>query len=152
MAIKPKTDKPKLLDKILEFPYRKLYGRTGKIVIASSLLIFLGSKFFLGIETVRLDPKTCKLSNWDMAYLLFHKKKILSNTSKSFQKSMRENQIMLRHINDGINPFESSTDGNVRRARKINRDKFFWKTMGKRLVRENQAIIKCLGKLPRYKF
>ena len=104
MAIKPKTDKPKLLDKILEFPYRKLFGRTGKIVIVSSLVIFLGIKFFLGIATVRLDPKTCKLSNWDVAYLLFHKKKILSNTSKSFQKSMRENQIMLRHINDGINP------------------------------------------------
>ena len=65
---------------------------------------------------------------------------------------MRKNQIMLRQINDGINPFESSTDGNVKRARKINRDKFFWKTMGKRLVKENQAIIKCLGKLPRYKF
>jgi hypothetical protein len=65
---------------------------------------------------------------------------------------MRENQIMLRHINDGINPFESATDGNVRRSRKINRDKFMWKTMAKRLVRENKAIIKCLGKLPRYKF
>jgi len=152
MAIKPKTDKPTLLDKILEFPYKKLFGRTGKIVIASSLVIFLGAKFFLGIETVRLDPQTCKLSNWDIAYLLFHKKKILKNTSTSFQKSMRKNQIMLRQINSGINPFESSTDGNVRGARKINRDKFFWKTMGKRLVRENQAIIKCLGQLPRYKF
>tara|TARA_B100000459_G_C8564257_1_gene195469 strand:+ start:90 stop:548 length:459 start_codon:yes stop_codon:yes gene_type:complete len=152
MAIKPKTDKPTLLDKILEFPYKKLFGRTGKIVIASSLVIFLGAKFFLGIETVRLDPQTCKLSNWDIAYLLFHKKKILQNTSTSFQKSMRKNQIMLRQINSGINPFESSTDGNVRGARKINRDKFFWKTMGKRLVRENQAIIKCLGQLPRYKF
>ena len=110
------------------------------------------NEFFLGIETVRLDPKTCELSNWDIAYLLFHKKTILKNTSTSFQKSMRKNQIMLRQINDGINPFESSTDGNVKRARKINRDKFFWKTMGKRLVKENQAIIKCLGKLPRYKF
>ena len=152
MAVKPKTDKPKLLDKMLELPYRKLFGRTGKIVIASSLVIFLITKFFLGIETVRLDPKTCKLSNWDIAYLLFHKKTILKNTSTSFQKAMRKNQIMLRQINDGINPFESSTDGNVKRARKINRDKFFWKTMGKRLVKENQAIIKCLGKLPRYKF
>ena len=152
MAVKPKTDKPTLIDRILELPYKKLFGRTGKIVIASSLVIFLGAKFFLGIETVRLDPQTCKVSNWDIAYLLFHKKKILKNTSTSFQKSMRKNQIMLRQINDGINPFESSTDGNVRGARKINRDKFFWKTMGKRLVRENQAIIKCLGQLPRYKF
>ena len=104
MAVKSKTDKPKLLDKILELPYRKLFGRTGKIVIASSLVIFLITKFFLGIETVRLDPKTCKLSNWDIAYLLFHKKTILKNTSTSFQKSMRKNQIMLRQINDGINP------------------------------------------------
>ena len=55
MAVKPKTDKPTLLDKALEFPYRKLFGRTGKIVIASSLVIFLSTKFFLGIDTVRLD-------------------------------------------------------------------------------------------------
>ena len=72
MAVKPKTDKPKLLDKILELPFRKLFGRTGKIVIASSLVIFLITKFIIGIETVRLDPKTCKLSIWYIAYLLFH--------------------------------------------------------------------------------
>ncbi|MBT4354108.1 MAG: hypothetical protein HOD13_06050 [Rhodospirillaceae bacterium] len=153
MAVKPKKNgTPKLLELVLEFPYRKLFGRTGKIIIASSIVIFLITNFFLGIDTVRLDPKTCKLSHWDIPYLMFHKKQILRNSSISFQKSMRENQVTLRHINDGINPFKSKKDGNVTRARKINRDKFMWKSMGRRLVRENQEIIKCLGKLPRYKF
>ena len=148
MAVKPKKNgTPKLLELVLEFPYRKLFGRSGKIIIASSIVIFL-----ITIDTVRLDPKTCKLSYWDIPYLMFHKKQILRNSSISFQKSMRENQITLRHINDGINPFKSKKDGNVTRARKINRDKFMWKSMGRRLVRENQEIIKCLGKLPRYKF
>ena len=56
------------------------------------------------------------------------------------------------YIADGINPYESSTDGNIKRARKINRKKFFWKTAVERTRKENLSIIRCLGKLKNYKF
>jgi hypothetical protein len=144
--------KPKLIDLILEFQYGKLFGQAGIVVITVSIIIFLIVKFLVGINTVILNPKTCKISNWDVAYLIFHKQQILRNTSLVFQSSLRENQVVLRHINDGVNPFKSSTDGNITRARKIKKSKFMWKSMAKRLTKENLAIIKCLAKLPKYKF
>ena len=152
MPVKPNKDKPKLIDLILEFQYGKLFGRMGILVITVAIVMFLTIKFLMGINTVALDPKTCKISNWDVAYLVFHKQQILRNTSLLFQNSLRENQAVLRHINDGINPFKSSTDGNITRARKIKKSKFMWKSMAKRLTKENLAIIRCLAKLPKYKF
>ncbi|MBH68865.1 MAG: hypothetical protein CMM58_10975 [Rhodospirillaceae bacterium] len=142
----------KIVDKILDFPYRKLFGLRGQLAIFSAILIILIIKFIAGINTVALEPKSCKLSVVDSAYLIFHKENILKNSSTLFRTSLMENQRILRHIDDGINPFKSSTDGNVKRARKINRNKFLWRNMVKRLRKENLSIIRCLGKLRTYKF
>ena len=141
-----------MIDRILDFPYRKLFGVRGQLVIFSTILIVLIIKFIAGINSVALDPKSCRLSTIDSPYLLFHKEHILKNTSTLLRTSLIENQRILRHIADGINPFESSTDGNVKRARKINRKKFLWRTMVKRLRKDNLSIIRCQGKLKTYKF
>ena len=152
MSRERKGDAPRLIDRILDFPYRKLFGIRGQITIGTILVLALVIKFFSGISTVALDFKPCKLSLWDTPYLLFHKERILKNTASSLREKFLENQRIVRHINDGINPYESSTDGNIKRARKINRKKFFWKTAVERTRKENLSIIRCLGKLKNYKF
>ena len=77
MHQKSKGDAKKLIDRILDFPYRKLFGIRGQITIGTIIVLVLIVKFFSGIHTVMLDTKTCKVSFWDTPYLLFHKEKIL---------------------------------------------------------------------------
>ena len=141
-----------MIDHILDFPYRKLFGVRGLLIIFSIIIFIFIVKLIVGIGTVTLNPKDCKLSVWDTPYLVFHQDRILKNTSSSLRNALMENQRVLRHIDDGINPFQSSTDGNIKRGRKINNKKFLWTTMVKNKRRENLSIIKCLGKLRTYKF
>ena len=106
MSRERKGDAPRLIDRILDFPYRKLFGIRGQITIGTILVLALVIKFFSGISTVSLDFKTCKLSLWDAPYLLFHKERILKNTASSLREKFLENQRIVRHINDGINPYD----------------------------------------------
>ena len=152
MPKKSKGDAQKLIDRILDFPYRKLFGVRGQITIGTIVVFVFIIKFFSGIDTVMLDAKTCKVSIWDTPYLLFHKERILKNTASNLREKFLENQRIARHIDDGINPFKSATDGNIKRARKINPNKFVWKTMVQRVRKENLSIIRCLGKLKNYRF
>ena len=152
MPQKSKGDAPKLIDRILDFPYRKLFGVRGQITIGTIVVLVLIVKFFSGINSFMLDEKTCSVSFWEKPYLLFHKDKILKNTASNLRQKFLENQRIARHIDDGINPFASTTDGNIKRARRINPNKFVWKTMVQRVRKENLSIIRCLGKLKNYKF
>ena len=82
MPQKSKGDAQKLIDRILDFPYRKLFGVRGQIIIGTIVVFVFLIKFFSGIDTVMLDAKTCKVSLWDTPYLLFHKERILKNTER----------------------------------------------------------------------
>ena len=75
MPKKSKGDAQKLIDRILDFPYRKLFGVRGQITIGTIVVFVFIIKFFSGIDTVMLDAKTCKVSIWDTPYLLFHKER-----------------------------------------------------------------------------
>lgn len=143
---------PKLIDKILDYPYGKLFGLRGQLVIGSVIIVVLVIRFFTGISTVTLDPLTCKLAWADEVYELFHKQRILLNTRYELNRLLAEKQTALRQINDGRSPFSSPSDGNVVRAKKINKDKFFWRSYANNLRKENTAIIKCMGRLPTYRF
>lgn len=152
MASNHKKKMSKIIDYLLDFPYRKLFGVWGILVISLAVIVIFIIKFIIGIDSVAINPKNCKLSVWDSPYLVFHQDRILKNTSSSLRNALMENQRILRHIDDGVNPFKSSTDGNITRARKINNKKFVWTNMIKNKRRENLSIIKCLGKLRAYKF
>jgi hypothetical protein len=144
--------KPKLIDRILDYPYGRLFGLKGQLVIALVILIGLAVKFVVGINTVSLDPMTCQLAWSDGVYKIFHKDQILVNTRRELNKLMTEKQTLIYQVNSGRNPYESTTDGNVRNARKINKNKFFWKSFLANLKKERLAVGNCLGKLPNYKF
>ena len=147
-----RAPKPKLIDRILNYPYRKLFGLKGQLVIASVIVIVLVIKFITGIYTVTLNPISCELAWLDSVYKLFHKERILTNTGVELNKLLIEKQTMLRDINDGRNPFHSTSDGNVYRARKINKNKFFWKSHAANLKKQSGAISKCISRLRNYRF
>ena len=65
---------------------------------------------------------------------------------------MTEKQTLIYQVNSSRNPYESSTDGNVRNALKIYKNKFFWKPFLANLKKERLAIDNCLEKLPNYDF
>ena len=94
MHQKSKGDAKKLIDRILDFPYRKLFGVRGQITIGTIVVLVLIVKFFSGINTVMLDAKTCSVSFWDTPYLLFHKeqilKKLIRQESRLFSELMPE--------------------------------------------------------------
>lgn len=144
--------KPKLIDRILDYPYARLFGWKGQLVIASVVLIGLAVKFVVGINTVTLDPMSCQLAWSDGVYKLFHKERILANTRNELNALMREKQTLIYQVNSGRNPYASSTDGNVVNSRKINKNKFFWKSFLENLKKERLAIGNCLRQLPNYKF
>jgi hypothetical protein len=158
----PPTEKPRprhrrrmkasLTNRILDYPYGRLFGWKGRLVIASVVLIGLAVKFVVGINTVTLDPMSCKLAWSDGVYKIFHKERILANTRRDLNALMREKQTLIYQVNSGRNPYASSTDGNVVNARKINKDKFFWKSFLENLKKERLAIGNCLRQLPNYKF
>lgn len=147
-----RRDAPKLIDRILDFPYRKLFGLTGQLVIASVVLIGLVVKFIVGINTVTLDPLTCELAWVDSVYKPFHKQRILANTRRELSRLLAEKQTALWQINDGRNPFPSTNSGNVAGAKRINKDKFFWRSYAANLKKEHLAISNCLRRLPTYTF
>ena len=137
-----------MIDRILDYPYRRLFGLRGQLVIGSVILLALVTKFFTGIDSVTLDPMSCALSGFDHVYKPFHKDRILANTRVALSKLMVEKQTILRQVNDGRNPFPSVTDGNIVRARKIDKNKFFWRSYIANLKKENLAIVKCLSARP----
>jgi hypothetical protein len=143
---------PKMIDRILDYPYGNLFGWKGQIVIASVILIGLVVKFVVGINTVALDPMTCELAWSDGVYKIAHKDRILVNTRRDLNKLMTEKQTLIYQVNSGRNPYASATDGNVRNSRKINKNKFFWKSFLANLKKERLAIGNCLRKLPNYNF
>jgi len=145
-------DKPKVIDRILDFPYRKLFGLSGQLTIASFVLVILVVKFVTGINTVTLDPMTCELAWVDTVYKPFHKQRILANTQSELTKLMAEKQTALWQINAGRNPFPSTGNGNVAGAKRINKDKFFWRSYAVNLEKERVAISTCLRRLPTYSF
>lgn len=136
----------------MDYPYARLFGWKGQLVIASVVLIGLAVKFVVGINTVTLDPMSCQLAWSDGVYKLFHKERILANTRHELNALMREKQTLIYQVNSGRNPYASSTDGNVVNSRKINKNKFFWKSFLKNLKKERLAIGNCLRQLPNYKF
>jgi hypothetical protein len=144
--------KPKLIDRILDYPYERMFGLKGRLVIAAVIFIGVAVKLVVGINTVTLDPMTCELAGIDSVYKIFHKDRILANTRRDLNKLMTEKQTLIYQVNSGRNPYESSTDGNVRNARKINKNKFFWKSFLANLKKERLAIGSCLGKLSNYDF
>lgn len=144
--------KPKMIDRILDYPYGRLFGWKGQLVIVSVILIGLVAKFVVGINTVALDPMTCQLAWIDGVYKIIHKDRILANTRRDLNKLMTEKQTLIYQVNSGRNPYASSTDGNIRNARKINKNKFFWKSFLANLKKERLAVGNCLRQLPTYKF
>ena len=136
---------PKLIDRILDYPYGRLFGWKGQLVIALVVLIGLSVKFVVGINTVALDPMTCKLAWSDGVYKIFHQDRILANTRRDLNVLMREKQTLIYQVNSGRNPYASSTDGNVVNSRKINKNKFFWKSFLANTKKERLAIGNCFA-------
>lgn len=141
-----------MIDRILDYPYGGLFGLKGQLVIALVILIGLAVKFVVGINTVALNPLSCELAWVDGVYKVFHKDDILANTRRDLNKLMTEKQTLIYQVNSGRNPYASATDGNVRNARKINKNKFFWVAFLANLRKEHLAIGNCLRKLPNYDF
>lgn len=143
---------PTLIDRILDFPYRRLFGRTGRLVIAGVVLVLLAVKFVTGIDTVGLDPATCELAWADKVYQPFFKARILANSRRDLSQQLADKQATLWQIKAGRNPFPSDSGGNVARVRTINPDKFFWRSYASNLESEIAAISDCLRRLPTYRF
>ncbi len=143
---------PTLIDRILDYPYAKWFGWQGRLVISGVILTGLVVKFIVGIHTVTLDPLSCELAWSDSVYKIFHKDRILANTNEKLNDLMRDNQTLIYQIESGRNPYASSTDGNVMNARKINQDKFFWKSFLANLKKERLAYSAYLRRLPNYEF
>jgi hypothetical protein len=141
-----------LTDRVLDYPYGRLFGLKGKMVIAAVVVLGLIAKFLVGINSVALDPLTCELAWTDGGYKILHKERILANTRRDLNRLMTEKQTLIYQVNSGRNPYHSSTDGNVVNARKINKNKFFWKSFLANLKKERLAVGSCLRKLPNYNF
>lgn len=144
---------PSLTDRILDFPYRKLFGPRGRLVIASAVVLLLAVKFVTGIQSVTLDPLTCELAWVDRVYEPLHEQRILANTRREFSDLLAEKQKALWAIQAGRNPLPAAAEGNVAGGeRRINKDKFFWRTYAANLEKERVAISACLRRLPTYRF
>lgn len=144
--------KPRLIDRIVDFPYRRLFGLKGCAVLAAVVLVVLGVRFVTGIATVTLDPMTCELAWTDAPYRLFHEQQILANTRRELPRLLAEKQTALWAIRAGRDPFASKADGNVARIKRIDKDKFFWRSYAENLEKQRAAIGECLHRLPAYRF
>lgn len=144
--------KPELIDRILAFPYRRLFGLKGLTVIATVVLAAAGIRFVAGIGTVTLDPATCRLAWTDAVYKPFHRDRILANTQREFNRLLAEKQTALWAINAGRDPFPSRSEGNVATVKRIDNTKFFWRAYAANLEKERVAIGDCLRRLPGYRF
>lgn len=141
----------RLIDRVLDFPYRRLFGLKGCLVIAVCVLAVLGVRFVTGIATVTLDPTTCRLAGLNVVYKPFHQQRILENTQQALQRQIGEKQTALWAVRAGRDPF-APKDAAITAARTIDRDKFFWRSYAANLEKEIQAIGDCLRKLPDYRF
>lgn len=147
------TAAPALIDRILDFPYRRLFGPRGQLVIATVVVLLLAVKFITGVQSVTLDPLTCELAWADRVYKPFHQQRILANTRRELSDLLAEKQKAMWAIQAGRNPFPAAADGNVAGGqRRINKDKFFWRSYAANLEKERAAISACLRRLPTYRF
>lgn len=140
-------DRPKLIDRILDYPYRRLFGLKGKLVITAIVLIGLVAKFVAGINTVTVDPMTCELSWADEIYRVTHKQRVVANSQRDLSRMIGEKQTVLWAIQAGRDPFPSEAGGNVARIQRIDKDKFFWRSYAGNLEKEILAISACLQRL-----
>ena len=141
-----------MIDRVLDYPYRRLFGVKGCLVIASMVVAALGVRYATGLATVTLEPTSCELAWTDTAYRLFHKERILANTQREFPRLLAETQTALWAVNAGRDPFPSKTAGNVAAPKRIDKDKFFWRSYAINLEKERVAIGDCLRRLPTYRF
>ncbi|MEQ9329812.1 hypothetical protein [Thalassobaculum sp.] len=144
--------KPRLIDRIVDYPYRRLFGVTGCTVIVLVILAITVARYAFGIATVTLDPRTCELAWKDAPYKLFHKEGILENTRRELGRLTAEKQKVLWDIQAGRDPFPSKGDGNVARIKRIDNDKFFWRAYAQNLEKDLAAMGECLHRLPTYRF
>ena len=142
----------RLIDRILDFPYRRLFGLTGSVVMASVVVVALGTRFAIGIATVTLQPSTCTLAWADNVYRPFHEHRILANTQRELPRLLAEKQTALWAVNAGRDPFPAKGTGNVASAQRIDKDKFFWRAYAANLEKDIVAISDCLRRLPTYRF
>lgn len=144
--------RPRLIDRIVDYPYRRLFGVKGCTIIALVVLAAVAVRYVAGIATVSLDPATCRLAWTDTPYVPFFKERILENTRREFGRLLAEKQKTLWDIQAGRDPFPSKTAGNVAGIRRIDNDKFFWRAYAQNLETEIAAISDCLRRLPGYRF
>ena len=144
--------KPRLIDRIVDYPYRRLFGVTGCTVIVLAILAVTAVRYAVGVSTVTLDPRTCELAWTDAPYKLFHQQGILENTRRELGRLTAEKQKVLWDIQAGRDPFPSKGDGNVARIKRIDNDKFFWRAYAQNLEKDLAAMGECLRRLPTYRF
>jgi|OM-RGC.v1.021554069 hypothetical protein len=140
-------DRPKLIDRILDYPYSRLFGLKGKLVIVAIVLIGLVVKFVTGINTVTVDPTTCELGWADEIYRVTHKQRVVANSQRELGRLTGEKQTVLWAIQAGRDPFPSKAGGNVARIQRIDKDKFFWRSYAGNLEKDLAAISACLQRL-----
>ncbi|GHD61762.1 hypothetical protein GCM10017083_49560 [Thalassobaculum fulvum] len=144
--------RPRLIDRIVDYPYRRLFGVKGCSVIALVVLAAVAIRYTVGIGTVTLDPMTCRLAWTDAPYKPFFKERILQNTRRELGRQVAEKQKALWDIRAGRDPFPAKASGNVAGIRRIDNDKFFWRAYAQNLETEIAAISDCLRRLPGYRF
>ena len=144
--------KPRLIDRIVDYPYRRLFGVKGCTVIALVVLAAVATRYVTGIATVTLDPMTCELAWTDAPYKLFHKQQVLDNTRRALGPMIAEKQTALWAIRAGRDPFPSKGSGNVATVKRIDKDKFFWRSYAENLEKQRLAISDCLRRLDGYRF
>lgn len=140
------------IDRILDYNYAKWFGLKGQLVIATMVVVYLIVNFFAGISTVTLDPLTCELAWSDKVYTFVHKENIRANTKREINRLIAKKLKAQQRIRAGKSPYPSKQTGNVVSTRKINRDKFFWRSFAKTLVKEQKLLSECSARLPRYQF
>lgn len=144
--------KPRLIDRIVDYPYRRLFGIKGCTVIAMLVLTVVAVRYAVGIATVTLQPMTCDLAWTDAPYKPFFKERILENTRRELGRMTGEKQKVLWAIQAGRDPFPSKSDGNVARIKRIDNSKFFWRAYAQNLEKELAAMSACLHRLGTYRF
>ena len=144
--------KPGLVDRIFDYPYRRLFGVKGCAVIVLVVLMATATRYAVGVGTVMLDPMTCELAWTDVPYKPFVKHRILDNTRRELSRLTAEKQKVLWAIQAGRDPFPSKSGGNVARIKRIDNDKFFWRSYAQNLEKELGAMSTCLHRLGTYRF
>lgn len=144
--------KPRLIDRIVDYPYRRLFGVTGCTVIVVAILTIVAVRYVVGVATVTLDPATCELAWTDAPYKPFVKERILENTRRELSRQIAEKQKALWDIRAGRDPFPSKSNGNVARVKRIDNGKFFWRSYAENLEKQVAAMGACLHRLPAYRF